>query len=172
MMRALILSAAALAFALPAAAQDVAIVNATLVIGDGSAPIEGGSVIVRGGKVVAAGDGVVVPAGMERIDAEGAWVGGEHHPLDVLVIASGFEVGTSHARRSGYDVRGRDGVLLSEKWSEGMRSLHGIHAHGFPNLFIIGFAQGFDGGFGVGADGFDILCVHGIAPVLIGSGLR
>ena len=80
--------------------------------------------------------------GVERIDAEGAWVGGVHHPLDVLVIASGFEVGTSHARRSGYDVRGRDGVLLSEKWSEGMRSLHGIHVHGFPNLFIIGFAQG------------------------------
>jgi len=74
MMRALILSAAALAFALPAVAQDVAIVNATLVIGDGSAPIEGGSVIVRSGKVVAAGDGVVVPAGMERIDAEGHYV--------------------------------------------------------------------------------------------------
>ncbi len=23
-----------------------------------------------------------------------------------------------------------------------MRSMHGIHVHGFPNLFIIGFAQG------------------------------
>jgi cation diffusion facilitator CzcD-associated flavoprotein CzcO len=80
--------------------------------------------------------------GVERIDVGGAWVGGVHHPLDVLVIASGFEVGTSHARRSGYDVRGRDGIRLSEKWSEGMRSLHGIHVHGFPNLFIIGFAQG------------------------------
>ena len=38
MMRALLLSAAALV-ALPAAAQDVAITNAKLVIGDGSAPI-------------------------------------------------------------------------------------------------------------------------------------
>ena len=37
MMRALLLSAAAL-LALPAAAQDVAITNAKLVIGDGSAP--------------------------------------------------------------------------------------------------------------------------------------
>ena len=80
--------------------------------------------------------------GVERIGADGAWVGGVHHPLDVLVIASGFEVGTSHARRSGYDVRGRDGLALSGKWSEGMRSLHGIHVHGFPNLFIAGFAQG------------------------------
>src|SRR3546814_20882503 len=38
---------AVLAFASPAAAQDVAIVNAKLVIGDGSAPIEGGTVVVR-----------------------------------------------------------------------------------------------------------------------------
>jgi imidazolonepropionase-like amidohydrolase len=73
MMRALLLSAAAL-IALPAAAQDVAITNAKLVIGDGSAPIEGGTVVVRGGKVVAAGAGVAVPAGVERVDAEGRYV--------------------------------------------------------------------------------------------------
>jgi len=73
MMRALLLSAAAL-IALPAAAQDIAITNARLVIGDGSAPIEGGTVVVRGGKVVAAGAGVAVPAGIERVDAEGRWV--------------------------------------------------------------------------------------------------
>ncbi|HMP45959.1 MAG TPA: amidohydrolase family protein [Sphingopyxis sp.] len=65
---------AALAFASPAHAQDVAIVNAKLVIGDGSAPVEGGTVVVRGGKVVAAGAGVAVPAGVERVDAGGRWV--------------------------------------------------------------------------------------------------
>ncbi|RYD38785.1 MAG: amidohydrolase, partial [Sphingomonadales bacterium] len=58
----------------PAAAQDVAITNAKLVIGDGSAPIEGGTVVVRGGKVVAAGAGVAVPAGVERVDAQGRYV--------------------------------------------------------------------------------------------------
>ena len=73
MMRALLLSAAAL-IALPAAAQDVAITNAKLVIGDGSAPIDSGTVVVRGGKVVAAGAGVAVPAGIERVDAEGRYV--------------------------------------------------------------------------------------------------
>ncbi|UKK84584.1 amidohydrolase family protein [Sphingopyxis sp. BSN-002] len=73
MMRALLLSAAALV-ALPVAAQDVAITNAKLVIGDGSAPIEGGTVVVRGGKVVAAGAGVAVPAGIERVDAQGKYV--------------------------------------------------------------------------------------------------
>lgn len=73
MIRALLLSAAAL-IALPAAAQDIAITNARLVIGDGSAPVEGGTVVVRGGKVVAAGAGVAVPAGVERVDADGRWV--------------------------------------------------------------------------------------------------
>ncbi|MBL0767374.1 amidohydrolase family protein [Sphingopyxis sp. DHUNG17] len=63
-----------MAAAAPAAAQDIAITNARLVIGDGSAPVEGGTVVVRGGKVVAAGAGVAVPAGVERVDAEGRWV--------------------------------------------------------------------------------------------------
>ncbi|APW72625.1 MULTISPECIES: amidohydrolase family protein [Sphingopyxis] len=73
MMRALLLSVAIVA-ASPVAAQDVAITNAKLVVGDGSAPIEGGTVVVRAGKVVAAGAGVAVPAGVEAVDAGGRYV--------------------------------------------------------------------------------------------------
>ena len=62
------------AFATPALAQDIAIINATVVIGDGGEPIRGGTVVVRGGKVAAAGAGVAVPAGMTAIDAQGKWV--------------------------------------------------------------------------------------------------
>jgi cation diffusion facilitator CzcD-associated flavoprotein CzcO len=80
--------------------------------------------------------------GVERIDETGVWVAGEHYPLDCLIFASGFEVGTSYERRSGYDTIGPDGLRLSDCWEDGMRSMHGIHVHGFPNLFIIGFAQG------------------------------
>lgn len=58
----------------PAAAQSVAIVNARVVIGDGSAPIEGGTVVVRNGRVVAAGKGVAVPAGVDTVDAGGRYV--------------------------------------------------------------------------------------------------
>ncbi|MFM9131967.1 MAG: flavin-containing monooxygenase [Actinomycetota bacterium] len=79
--------------------------------------------------------------GVERIDETGAWVDGVHHELDCLVIASGFEVGTSYTRRSGYDVTGRGGQRLSDRWADGMRSLHGMNVHGFPNLFILGFSQ-------------------------------
>ena len=68
------LLAAATLLAMPAAAQDFVITNATVVIGDGSAPVEGGTVVVRGGKVVAAGVGVAVPAGAQVIDGTGKWV--------------------------------------------------------------------------------------------------
>lgn len=80
--------------------------------------------------------------GVERIDERGVWVAGKHYPIDCLVIASGFEVGTTYARRSGFDIVGRGGLALSDYWRDGMRSLHGIHVRGFPNLFIIGFTQG------------------------------
>ena len=80
--------------------------------------------------------------GVERIDETGVWANGVHYELDCLIFASGFEVGTDYARRSGFETTGRDGVTLSERWAGGMRSLHGIHVHGFPNAFIVGFAQG------------------------------
>jgi len=79
---------------------------------------------------------------VERIDATGVWVAGVHYEVDCLVFASGFEVGTEYARRAGFDPVGRDGIRLSDRWAEGMQSLHGIHVHGFPNLFVVGLTQG------------------------------
>lgn len=75
MKRLLPLLASAAAFvALPAAAQSVAIVNAKLVIGDGSAPIDHGTVLIRDGRVVAAGAQVAVPQGVQTVDAAGHYV--------------------------------------------------------------------------------------------------
>lgn len=73
-MKKLLMAAAAMSAAFPAAAQTVAVTNARLVIGDGSAPVEGGTVVVRDGRVVAAGAGVAVPAGVPVVDAGGHWV--------------------------------------------------------------------------------------------------
>ncbi len=72
MKRALLLLATMLAT--PVAAQTVAITNATVAIGDGSAPVEGGTVVFQNGRIVAAGAGVAVPAGAEVIDGRGKWV--------------------------------------------------------------------------------------------------
>ena len=79
--------------------------------------------------------------GVERIDETGVWANGEHFELDCLIYASGFEVGTEYARRSGFDAVGRVGEKLSEHWADGMRTLHGIHVHGFPNMFVVGTTQ-------------------------------
>ena len=78
--------------------------------------------------------------GVERIDATGAWVNGVHYELDCLVLASGFEVGNAHTKNSGFPIRGRN-QLLTERWSNGMETLHGLHVNGFPNMFIIGISQ-------------------------------
>ncbi len=59
--------------AFPAAAQDVTITNARLVLGDGSAPVEGGTVVIRGGRVVSAGRGGASTGG-KTIDAGGRYV--------------------------------------------------------------------------------------------------
>jgi cation diffusion facilitator CzcD-associated flavoprotein CzcO len=79
--------------------------------------------------------------GVERIDESGVCVGGVHHEIDCLIFASGFEVGTGYSRRSGFETIGRGGVTLSEHWAEGMQTLHGMHVHGIPNLFIVGLNQ-------------------------------
>ena len=79
--------------------------------------------------------------GVRQIDATGVWVGDTHYELDLLIYASGFEVGTPYERRSGFDTVGREGQKLSEKWADGMVTLHGTHVHGFPNMFIVGPSQ-------------------------------
>jgi cyclohexanone monooxygenase len=80
--------------------------------------------------------------GVERITRTGVVVAGVDYELDCIIYASGFEVGTEYTRRTGYDPIGRDGVKLSEHWADGMRTKHGIHVHGFPNLFIVQPGQG------------------------------
>ncbi|MDA0978691.1 MAG: NAD(P)/FAD-dependent oxidoreductase [Proteobacteria bacterium] len=80
--------------------------------------------------------------GVERITEKGVVVAGVEYEVDCIIYASGFEVGTPYERRSGYDTIGRNGVKLSDYWTDGMRTLHGVHVHGFPNMFIVQATQG------------------------------
>ncbi|MFC5823317.1 flavin-containing monooxygenase [Nonomuraea insulae] len=80
--------------------------------------------------------------GVERITEKGVVVAGREYEVDCVIYASGFEVGTDYTRRAGYDVTGRGGVRLSEHWAQGMRTLHGVHVHGFPNAFLVQPTQG------------------------------
>jgi cyclohexanone monooxygenase len=79
--------------------------------------------------------------GVERFTEKGLVANGEEFELDCVIFATGFEVGTDYTRRSGYDLIGRDGISLKEKWADGIATLHGMQTAGFPNCFIISQAQ-------------------------------
>jgi len=80
--------------------------------------------------------------GVERITEKGLVVDGVEYQVDCIIYSTGFEVGTSYTRRSGYDVIGRGAKSLSDHWRDGTRSLHGMGSHGFPNVFIMNTSQG------------------------------
>ncbi len=79
--------------------------------------------------------------GVERITPRGVVVGGTEYEVDCIVFATGFEVGTTYTRRAGYDIIGRGGQTLGDKWSDGVKTFHGLTTHGFPNCFFLGFTQ-------------------------------
>ena len=80
--------------------------------------------------------------GVQEVTENGVVVDGTEYELDCLIFATGFEVGTAYTRRAGYDIVGKAGVTLSEKWQEGLRTLHGFQTNGFPNCFFMGVTQG------------------------------
>ena len=79
--------------------------------------------------------------GVETITEQAIIANGHAFEVDCLIYATGFEVGTSYTRRAGYEVVGRGGVTLTQKWENGVSTLHGMHSRGFPNLFLISNSQ-------------------------------
>ncbi|EZP79340.1 Phenylacetone monooxygenase [Novosphingobium resinovorum] len=84
---------------------------------------------------------VDVSGGIDRITADGVVVNGVEHKLDCLILCTGFELGTTWAHQAGYDVIGRDATKLSDKWSQGLITYHGLFSQGFPNMFFMGLTQ-------------------------------
>ncbi len=86
--------------------------------------------------------------GVERITEHGIVVDGKEYEVDCLIYATGFEVGTDFTRRSGYQLYGKGGQTLSDKWANGVSTLHGLFSRGFPNCFIVSNSQsGFTANF-------------------------
>ena len=75
--------------------------------------------------------------GVERITERGLVVAGREYPLDCLIFGTGFEVGTDFTRRLGFEVTGRGGLTLTQKWKDGASTFHGLFTRGFPNLFVM-----------------------------------
>ncbi len=84
----------------------------------------------------------ITPTGIvvDQRDADGNLVEQEFE-IDCLIYATGFEVGTDYTRRAGYELYGRHGLTLTEKWHDGASTLHGMHSRDFPNCFIFSLTQ-------------------------------
>ncbi|MFI0775242.1 flavin-containing monooxygenase [Streptomyces sp. NPDC021212] len=71
--------------------------------------------------------------GIERLTAKGLVVDGVEHEVDCVIFGTGFVLDAAR-----FPITGRGGESLSDKWAGGVRTLHGILAVGFPNLFLVG----------------------------------
>lgn len=69
----------------------------------------------------------ITPGGIETEGADFA--------LDAIVYATGFDAMTGALEK--IDIRGRGGLSLRQKWSDGARSYLGLGLAGFPNLFTV-----------------------------------
>jgi cation diffusion facilitator CzcD-associated flavoprotein CzcO len=69
----------------------------------------------------------ITPSGIKTSDAE--------YQFDIIIYATGFDAITGAFDR--IDIRGVDGVSLTEKWRDGPQTFLGILVDGFPNMFMV-----------------------------------
>ena len=80
--------------------------------------------------------------GIDTISEKGIIFDGKEYEVDCIIFATGFEVGTEYTRRCGYEIYGKEGVSISDKWKDGLSTFHGMHTRSFPNCFFFGPQQG------------------------------
>jgi cyclohexanone monooxygenase len=80
--------------------------------------------------------------GVERITERSVVTCAIEYDVDCIVYASGFDYALDYRRSIQFEILGRDGLSLSKAWGDGIRTLHGMHVHAFPNLFLVQLAQG------------------------------
>lgn len=77
----------------------------------------------------------LVPHGVAEFTATGVRDdSGEEHALDIVVLATGFDAANYLGN---YEVYGRDGMELHERWDGEPEAFLGMMVPGFPNFFIM-----------------------------------
>ena len=72
---------------------------------------------------------------IQEITPRGIRTDDQEFEFDTIVFATGFDAMTGTFFKM--DIRGRDGLPLKEKWSEGPKTYLGLQTAGFPNMFMI-----------------------------------
>ena len=78
---------------------------------------------------------------MEAITEKGVVANGREYEIDCLIYATGFELATDWAHRSGMEIYGRNGLTTTSAWANGASTLHGWTSRGFPNCFFVSIVQ-------------------------------
>ncbi|MFW5921044.1 MAG: flavin-containing monooxygenase, partial [Polyangiales bacterium] len=77
----------------------------------------------------------VITTGIERVERDAVHTkDGERHPVDVIVLATGFRASELLAPMR---IEGRGGRSLNDAWRDGAEAYLGMTVSGFPNLFIM-----------------------------------
>jgi cation diffusion facilitator CzcD-associated flavoprotein CzcO len=72
---------------------------------------------------------------IERFTPTGVVTRTGEHPIDMLVLATGFDAISGSMLR--LDPKGRDGMSLKQRWRDRFHNYLGMTIAGFPNLFMI-----------------------------------
>ncbi len=72
---------------------------------------------------------------IEAITPDGLRTRDAAYPLDIIILATGFDAFSGSLLRP--EISGRGGVKLSEKWASGPLTSLGLAVVGFPNMFVI-----------------------------------
>ncbi len=70
-----------------------------------------------------------------EVTAKGVRTSEQEYEFDSIVFATGFDAMTGSL--TAFDIKGRDGVVLKEKWASGPRTYLGVATAGFPNFWMI-----------------------------------
>ncbi|CAO3592615.1 unnamed protein product [Absidia cylindrospora] len=75
----------------------------------------------------------VIPAGVDKIEGKKLWAGDSAFEVDILVLATGFEIQHPFGH---LDIIGKNGISLKDLWkNEPPKTYKTVMMHGYPNFF-------------------------------------
>ena len=71
---------------------------------------------------------------IEEFTESGIRTTAETMDFDIVIAATGYDALTGALTR--IDLKGKDGVILRDRWKDGVKSYLGMASHNYPNMFI------------------------------------
>lgn len=76
---------------------------------------------------------MVIHSSVDKIEGNKLWAGDSAYEVDILVLATGFEI---HHPFGELDIIGRNGISLKDLWKkDSPKTYKTVMMHGYPNYF-------------------------------------